>query len=164
MYTSCVALVCSLFATGSAPVWHRSYGQALEAGQRFGLPVAIFVAAGDDADQILHKGEMSNEIRKVLAEQYVCVVLDPARDHDLVETLLITKKAGLVIGDRTGSLQAFHHDGKINQQDLARRLQQFADPTVVVRTTQTNATVQRVSFYPNGGSTGAGQPIRIVNC
>jgi hypothetical protein len=61
--------------------------------------------------------------------------------------------SGLVISDRTGEKQAFRHEGSLAGEDLTRALKKYADPNVVVYTTQTNASERRSYYGPtNGGS------------
>jgi hypothetical protein len=103
--------------------------------------------------QITQKGELSDSVKKVLAEHYVCVYLDTASrtQEGLIKALAVTKGNGLVLSDRTGNIQAFHHDGQIAEADLAKQLQRFAESNVQVRTTVTN-TAQRLSYYPTVSS------------
>ncbi len=53
---------------------------------------------------------------------------------------------GLVLSDRSGSVQTYHHDGTLSDDELASQLQHFADPALEVHTTITNVE-PRVSFY-----------------
>lgn len=155
MYTSvtCLALACSLSVVGTEnPVWHQNYGKALEAGLKMNRPVAVFVARKAQPGQATQDGLLSPDVRKVLANQYVCVLVDGdlPQNRNLMTALAITKDAGIVLGDRTGSLQMFHHDGKISQEQLASTLWRFADPNLVVQTTVSNVAtpVSQTSYYP----------------
>jgi hypothetical protein len=146
MYTSltCLALACTIPLTGlNAPLVHSSYGDAKEASRRSGRPMAVFVAKANAVEPVLQEGALSAQARKVLAERYVCVVLDPStmENRKLVDALGITQEAGLVISDRSGSVQAYHHNGKIGGDLLVRQLERFADPEVEVTTTQSNVVV-----------------------
>jgi hypothetical protein len=96
----------------------------------------------------------------VLADKYVCVYLDAEQSQRLVRDLGINN-AGLVISDRTGSVQAFHHNGRLTSAELAQQLRRFGDPNLVVSNTVSN-TSSRVSYY-NGGAQPA-TSIRTVNC
>jgi hypothetical protein len=58
---------------------------------------------------------------------------------------------GIVLSDRTGNLQAFYHDGDISKADLDKWVTRFADPSVGVRSTMTNDSLQ-VSMYPPSDS------------
>jgi hypothetical protein len=54
---------------------------------------------------------------------------------------------GLVISDRSGKIQAYHHDGGLAASDLAAKLERFADPDLEVQSTESNV---RTSYYPSG--------------
>jgi hypothetical protein len=64
----------------------------------------------------------------------------------------------MVISDRAGSHQAFWHQGDMSNQDMARCLETYADPRMVVQTTAP-ATTSRDSSYPAQAATT--QPERI---
>jgi hypothetical protein len=160
MYTSflVVALAGSVAASYSpSPSWQPSYGEARAVGQAEKKPVAVFLGEGPGGHgKVCLDGRLSAEVEKCLGESYVCVYVDVTTEEGrkLAKDFGITQGAGLVLSDRTGSLQAFYHDGLISDADLSRCVKRFADPAVVVRSTATNSTLQ-VSNYP---PEGAGQP------
>jgi len=169
MYTSLCTLGL-LFAPNTAlpdgPAWLTSYSAALDAGLKSKKPVAVFVGSGPKGQGgLLREGQFTQETLRMLADKYVCVYLDrsQASNEQLIRELAITK-TGLVISDRTGSFQAFHHDGTVGQADLATHLQHFAEPGLTVSRTVSN-TYSRSSFY---GATGGVSPTfsnsRSVNC
>lgn len=163
MYTSFLSL--SLVLTPAAtPAWQPDYGSALDLGQKQAKPVAVFVGYGPGgAAQLVKEGQLSQDAAQLLADKYVCVYVDQTNGGArLARDLGISQGAGLVISDRTGGYQAFHHDGKLAQAELTQRLRQFADPQLVVTRTVTNAG-SRVSYYPESGHTYA-PAIRTVNC
>jgi hypothetical protein len=161
MYTSIaiLALAGSMLAPSSPSprpnlVWWRDYYVAKERGVKEQKPLAVFVGTGQGGyHQITQKGELNDSIKEVLADHYVCVYLDTSSQsqNGLITALAVTKGNGLVLSDRTGNVQAFHHDGQITEADLARQLQHFAERNVEIRTTLTNTT-QRFSYYPTGSS------------
>jgi hypothetical protein len=175
MYTSFLAvtlMTAPIVAALESPEWLKNYSAAMEVGQRLRKPVAVFVGSGPQGEAgLVKEGEFSADMLKVLAQSYVCVYLDRSQtaNQRLAEDLSIST-AGVVISDRTGTYQAFHHNGTISQADLTQRLRQFADPNLVVSNTVSNA-IQRVSYY---GGAGAGYqatfssqqyiPTRTVNC
>jgi hypothetical protein len=166
MYTSClVGLMLAQGISVDTPVWQKSYGGALEAGQKQGRPVAVFVGSGPQGQAALVKdGHFSPELLKVLAQNYVCLYLDRSQssNQSLISDLGIAK-TGLVISDRTGAYQAYHHDGAISQADLARQLGRFASPNLVVSRTISNGT-QRVSYYNGSGVEPAAFSGGTVRC
>ncbi len=171
MYTSFLTLslmLAPVLAIPDRPNWQSSYSAGLEAGLKEGKPLAVFVGSGPQGQAALVKeGQFSADMLKILAQKYICVYLDRSQtaNQRLVRDFGITL-AGVVVSDKTGSLQAFHQDGVIAQADLTRQLRRFADPNVVISTTVSN-TSSRVSFY-NGSSgsssTFSGTATRTVNC
>jgi thioredoxin 1 len=60
-----------------------------------------------------------------LFEKYQCVYLDVAvpSSKRLIESFAITAGKGVVLSDRTGDYQTFHHDGDLSAAELTVRLQ-----------------------------------------
>ncbi len=87
------------------------------------------------------EGRLNRDVEKALAEHYVCVYLDISQDgaYQLARQFEITRGRGIVISDKFGRHQAYHHDGDLAAGDLLQSLQRFSDPDLVVRTTQSNA-------------------------
>jgi hypothetical protein len=54
---------------------------------------------------------------------------------------------GVVLSDRTGSLQAFYHKGDMASADLIRFLKRCAEPNRNVRTTETINSSMQTSMY-----------------
>src|SRR5262249_43696729 len=123
-----------------------------------GRPLAVFVGSGKAGYKaVSREGTLNADVRKLLKENYVCVYLDADKpaSQTLIDALEITRGKGLVISDRTGQVQAFHHDGTLTDGPMARSLRRFADPATTVRTTETNPS-SRVSYYPPNGYNGYG--------
>lgn len=165
------ALASFLLAPSPTPsnvVW-RDYHVAQDCGVKEQKPLAVFVGTGQKGYQNLTGGKWDDKIAGLLAEHYVCVYLDTAAtgSPDLVQALAITRGQGLVLSDRTGYQQAFHHDGPISPTELAKQLRYFSAPDLPLRTTISNVN-QRASYYPastsNGGSAVAAPAIRTRNC
>jgi hypothetical protein len=165
MYTSILSL-CLLLAplANTTPVWQPSYNVAIDLGQKYGKPVAVFVGSGAKGlTQLVKDGPLSEEALQLMAQRYVCVYLDQANGgHRLASELGISQGTGLVIGDRSGTYQAFHHDGKLSGVELTQRLRHFADPQLVVTRTVSNA-VQRNSYYGDPAPRTYAPSVR-VNC
>ncbi|MCI0376107.1 MAG: hypothetical protein L0215_00730 [Gemmataceae bacterium] len=140
-------------------VWQKDYYAAQLQGTQEKKPLAVFVSSGGHR-KLVQDGRWPKALKDTLASKYICVCLDNEKtgDRELIRALAISTGQGLVISDRTGNLQAFHHDGAITPADLARHLQTFAEPGAQVRTTTTNGQ-QRVSYYP---SAGYGRPTTFV--
>jgi hypothetical protein len=160
MYTSLAILTLANFIAPSpapfSPHWLGDYWTAQKRAQKEQKPLAIFVGAGQKGfNQLSWEGNLTKPIQKILAEHYVCLYLDTTQKagQDLAEDFEITKGLGLVISDRTGKIQAYHHDGGLAASALAARLQKFADPDLEVQTTESNS---RTSYYQGSGQ-GSGQ-------
>ena len=169
MYTSLCALGLIFAPTLAAPspAWLTNYSAALDEGSKKSRPVAVFVGSGPKGqDALLKEGQFSQETLQILADKYVCVYLDRGQtaNERLVRDLGITK-AGLVISDRTGSVQAFHHDGTVAQNELTKQLRRFSEANLVVSQTISN-TNTRTSYYGGAGSVSSNftSPSRTVNC
>ena len=169
MYTSFLTLgvmLAPMFAIPERPTWQPSYTIALDRGQKESKPVAVFVGSGPQGQAAAVKGgHFSADQLRILAQKYVCVYLDrtQAGNQRLVRDLGITV-AGLVVSDKSGNFQAFHHDGVIAQDALSKELQNLADPNRVVSRTVSN-TPARVSYYggPVESSSGVSRG-RTVSC
>lgn len=155
MHTSIgLALLSALSAANVAAgslTWQKEYGAAVAESRRTQKPLALFVGSGPQGQHaVLEEGSLSPATRKVLSEKYVCFYLDRSQPsaQKLIAQLDMQSGRGIVISDRGASVQAFYHDGKLAEEDLRKRLQQFAESTVVVTTTVTHVQpVVRTSFY-----------------
>lgn len=137
-----------LGAAPTTPTWNGSYVEAQQqaAGKK---PLAVVFGSGQEGWSKLVRSE---EAKKLLAEQYVCVYVDVASDSGkkLAGTFAINHQTGVVLSDLAGSVQAYWHDGDLTDSNLARSLRKFGDPQVVVNTTEREA-VRYVSHYPTQG-------------
>ncbi len=174
MYTSFGILALAGFLVAPSPsnqqepVWGKNYLVAQEKGAKEKKPLAVFVGNGQGGfHKLAQEGQLSDTIKKTLADRYVCVYLDTRSQSQqaLIKALAITKGQGLVLSDRTGNLQAYHHDGPMSTAELAKQLSHFAAPQVEVLTTVTNVN-QRVSYYPDftAGRQGTNGPGATVRC
>src|SRR5688500_14862706 len=130
MHTSVGVLALWMLAQPPAsvqePSWQSDYQASRKACLKQQKPLAVFVGEGQGGrEKLTQEGPLNETTRKVLKDSYVCVYLDSsdARHRDLLEALAITKGTGLVVSDRTGDYQAFHHDGAIAQAELTKQLQ-----------------------------------------
>lgn len=147
MYTSAAMLTLANFFAAPSPAaerpeWLNDYHSALRRVQLTQRPLAVFIGEGTAGyNKTSREGQLNRAVEKALAANYVCVYLDINQDgaQTLAQQLEITRGRGIVISDRTGRHQAYHHDGDLAVGDLLENLQRFSDPDFVVRTTQTNA-------------------------
>lgn len=155
MYTPMV-LFALTFAAPSDLSWSTDYPSARQQSEAAGKPVAVFIGSGANGWQKLSRGsEVGAELRQFMAANYVCVYIDTATEtgKSLATAFEVPDGLGIVISDRSGALQAFRHEGDLAQQDLDRYLRRFADPSLVIRTTESNPGNERRSGYyaPAGG-------------
>ena len=126
----------------TTPTWNGSYSQAQEeaAGKK---PLAVVFGSGQEGWTKLVRSE---ESKKLLSEQYVCVYVDTASEagKKLAGTFAIKNATGLVLSDRSGAVQAYWHNGDLAETNLLRSLRKYGAPQVVVSTTEREA-VTRVS-------------------
>jgi hypothetical protein len=153
MYTSIgMFALAGLFvapAAREAATWHLRYDLAHRQGQMEGKPLAVVIGSGHRGfDGLSSSGKLPEQARRLLAKHYIPVYVDAslpagrklARDFGI-------KRTGLVISDSGGELQAFFHDGRLDDDVLTRKLQRYADPARVAQTTEQVYT-ERYSYYP----------------
>jgi hypothetical protein len=160
MYTSIVFAAVTGFVMAPAPsepaTWQRDYAQARTIGKQQQKPLAVVIGTGNDGFQKLTgNGKLPPAVQQLVSEKYIPVYLDvnsPAGKR-LADFFKITQGAGIVLSDRTGDFQAFHHNGTIGEDILLPYLQRFAQSGVAVTETVTVNT-QRVSYYQNPANPG----------
>lgn len=130
------AMITSLAASGSVaglPAWQTDYRTALTQSAEQHKPIAVFIARGGS-----EKFVIDSETAKLLKQSYVCVSLDTTTETGKTMASKFGLTEGLVISDKTGSLQALRHEGAVNTTTLSTYVQQYAS-TPVVTTTVTNS-------------------------
>ncbi len=156
MHTSVILLALSgLIAPGEnrdEPNWVRDYALARREGRERQLPLAVFIGAGRAGwNEISREGRLDPDVRRVLAENYVCVYVDsesPAGRR--LASAFESAAPALVISTFSGNDQAFRHEGRLGNDQLADYLRRYADPDRAVRVTETVPS-RRSSFYPSQG-------------
>jgi hypothetical protein len=156
MYTSAIliALTGSLVAsTGNESLnWRNDYMEARKIGQSEKKPLAVFIGNGASGyEKVCRDGKISAEVEKMLEDSYVCVYVDSStpEGQQVASAFGNTKGLGLVLSDRTGELKAFSHEGDLSAVDLGQWVKRFADPSVVVSTTMTNASTRLSAYTPS---------------
>jgi hypothetical protein len=145
MYTSVLLLAFANFSAHATllpvgPKWMDDYSIAQKHGQKERKPLAVFVAAGSEGwNRLSREGRFDKDIEDLLNAHYVCVYLDAndQANRKLVSQFELEGGRGLIISDRTGFKQAFHFEGKLSNEDLARSLKKYADPDRTVEKTDT---------------------------
>ncbi len=105
--------------------------------------------------KVVRDGSPAADANQLLSEKYVCVYVDVTTKSGktLAKNFEITGDVGMVISDRTGSMQAFWNQGDMTNQIFVSTLQKYSDAQRVVRTTETG-TIVRTSNYPSMTSEG----------
>jgi hypothetical protein len=137
--------------------WDRPYSPTRLAAIEAKRPLAIFVSSGIDGwKKVIREGRLNSETIKVLVRHYETVYVNQDTDDGrrVAEALELSGKTGLVIGDRTGELQAFRHVGDLANAEIVRHLSRYADQNHVVSTTESTAPkpVFRTISYPESYS------------
>ena len=159
MNTSILTMVLTgalLAGQNAAPSWQTSYSKAHQQGVQLQKPlVVVFGSGGNGVAKLIGDGTAAAEVNQLLADKYVCVYIDTtsAAGKQLAASFEITGGVGMVISDRTGSLQAFWHQGDMTSQQMVRSLQKYSMTDRVIRSTENGSTV-RSSFYPSEVSQG----------
>jgi hypothetical protein len=154
MCTSIVLFALAGFLVPTAateePTWLREYGFARQQGREKSKPVAVFVGTGKTGwEEVAREGRLGKDVKRLLAENYVCLYVnkDEEAGKSLASQLDITDGPGLVISSHGGSVQAFRHEGDLDNEDLATYLQKYADPDREVRGTDTTRQPQAQPVY-----------------
>jgi hypothetical protein len=146
MYTSLVLLALSgsiapVATDVESPRWLTDYATAWRQGAQEKKPLAVFVGSGPSGwDQVSREGKLGQGAKELLSAQYVCLYIDTSTQEGkrLAQAFDVPQGVGLVISDRSGANQAFHHQGDLKSEDLEYYLKRYADPNHIVRTTETN--------------------------
>jgi hypothetical protein len=141
-----------------SPQWMDDYSIAYQRGQKERKPLAVFVASGPQGwDRLSRDGRLGKEIEQILGASYVCVYLDADKEENksLASSFDLTRQRGLIISDHDGSKQAFRSEETLTNVELARSLKRYADPDLVVTTTETP--IHPASVVPTSR-------IRVQNC
>jgi hypothetical protein len=138
--------------SSTEPGWLNEYGKARLRGQQEEKPLAVFIGSGKAGwEQVSREGKLAREVKQLLAQNYVCLYVDTAEEAGkrLAMAFEVTYGPGLVISNHSGNVQAFRHEGDLDNPALEQYLRRFADPNQVVTRTETNPS-SRVSYYSPG--------------
>jgi hypothetical protein len=132
----------------ATPEWLHKYGEAKEHGQTQKKPVAVFFGSGNEGwHQVSRAGELSAEVNKILGADYVCLYVntDDLEGRELATAFDIGDGPGIVISSGSGQLQAFRHEGNLDNEDLASYLLRYADPRHAVLFTESTERRENVA-------------------
>jgi thioredoxin 1 len=101
--------------------------------------LAVFIGSGKEGwSKVAREGDLDLQLSRLLAQHYVCVYVDKQTDagKELADAFEVPAATGLVISDRSGGVEAFHHNGALSRTDLANALEKYSDPDRQVKTTE----------------------------
>jgi hypothetical protein len=159
MYVSLVWLAVSGWSVGAADElrWQSDYASVLKQAAKERKPVAVFFASGATGwEKLGRDGGVQREAKRILAESYVCLYVNvaSAQGRRIAEAFRMPGALGLVLSNRSGTLQVFRHEGDLANRDLLAYLQRYADPNRVIGSTETNPATYS-SFYGPGATAAA---------
>lgn len=109
------------------PNWRTDYFEARAANA--GKPLAVFLGSGANGWEHVIREGIDPKAVQLLKEKYTCVFVDTdSRGGAGLASAFAVNGRGLVISDRTGDAQQFHHSGDLSANDLCRALERYADP------------------------------------
>lgn len=151
-----VVLASAMFAVPNvAPTWQVSYMDGLTQATVKKKPLVVIFGSGATAwTKVVRDGNPTEQIMGLLNDQYVCVYVDVATPagKKLAQSFAITGSVGVVISDRTGSTQAFWHQGDMTNATFTTYLQKYADPQQVVISTETIPSTRTSNSSPISAS------------
>jgi len=157
-FIAIVALAGSLASANipEQPKWEKSYFEARTWAVENQKPLAVFIGSGVSGwEKVSKDGSFDAKVYQMLKEEYVCVYVDTDTDagKNLAKAFAVDAK-GLVISDKTGNTQAFHHSGDLSKDLLAKAVERYADVpqakgTESVATLNPPAVVKYQSSCPN---------------
>jgi hypothetical protein len=164
MFSSVLLFAFSGYLTQAALVvppssWQSDYNTALSRAVNDKKPVAIIVGNGLKGWQEISKsGELGTDARELFESHFVCVYLDASTEtgKKMAGALAVGSGPALVIGDRSGTNQAFRYKGSLTGEQLVSTLKRFSKVGDVATLTETSvqsptptSTNPRPPSYPN---------------
>ena len=138
MYTfmAVIALSSSVSNVPPTPTWHDDYAQAYRKVAQAHRPMAVFVGSGKDGWTKVVRDGVSDSVKKLLAQNYVCVYVDTdtASGKALASQFEVASR-GLIISDKTGNKQAYSLSGSLTRSELVLALERYADKDVTATET-----------------------------
>jgi len=130
-FIAIVALAGSLASANipEQPKWEKSYFEARTWAAERQKPLAVFIGSGVSGwEKVSKDGQFDAKVFQLLKDKYVCVYVDTDTEtgKKLAQVFAVDRK-GLVISDKTGNTQAFHHSGDLSKDMLAKAVERYAD-------------------------------------
>ena len=134
-----VAAVAGMMATGSLaqqPDWQTDYANALKAAADQNKPLAVFIGqGGSGTTSAVTEGAIGTDAVDLLRSKFVCLYVDTATDagRELADDFQMSR--GIVVSDRTGTVQAYRRSGVPTTAELNGQLARIVSPPAAVTTT-----------------------------
>jgi hypothetical protein len=153
MYTSLTVLAFSSFLAAmpakSNPSLLADYDLALSKGKTERKPLAVFFGSGQKGyEKVCRDGKWTRKMKETLRKDYIVVYVDTRKKDGRQWAREFGLDKGVVLSDRTTKIQAFRHEGTLSSRDLQKYLVKFADPNLVVRTTETHTSFTAEVYSP----------------
>jgi len=119
--------------------FENDYREARAIGAKSQKPLLVFVGQGADGwKRLVREGQLGGEARSKISAAFIAVYIDRTAEDgkSLAEAFSLQANGGLIISDRSGGVMAFRHEGPLSDADLCKHLTRFADPALVVATTE----------------------------
>src|SRR5262245_9694308 len=138
MYTSMIGVALSAVLGGPAalaPAWQHDYALARELGEREHKPLVVVIGSGSSPwAKLSQVTEQDGTINPTLRTNYVCLFVDTdTTDGRKLAQSFEMDGPGLVISDRSGTVQAYRRTGEVPATELAQTLSSHADDAYVAR-------------------------------
>ena len=139
MYTSIIGValtaVLGTAPAAGSPSWQNDYRSARELGEREHKPLVVVIGSGSSGwAKLARATEQDGTINPTLQHHYVCLFVDTdTTDGRKLAQSFDMSGPGLVISDRSGTVQALRRTGEVPAPELAQTLTSHADDTYVAR-------------------------------
>src|SRR5205823_3854512 len=139
----------SVPGAADTPTWSTNYQAARQEGATTGKPLAVFLGTGKTGYEKLVRdgGELSAATRRHMVSHYICAYADTSTESGkrLAEAFEMPGGQGIILSDRTGTVQAFRHEGTLSNADLSAYLERYAGERAI-STTETADSLRGSSY------------------
>ena len=135
--TAAILTAWSAVAANPSLPWQPDYRTAVQKAAETKKPLAVFIGHGiAGQSSLITQGGLGTAETKTLSEEFVSLYVDVDTEagKKLAASFEITE--GVIISDRSGSLQAVFHEGTVTKTELNDYLNRYAEPTKTVTTTE----------------------------
>ncbi|MFO0935828.1 MAG: hypothetical protein U0798_04835 [Gemmataceae bacterium] len=135
--TAAVLALWSLATGNNTMVWQTDYNVAVKKAMENKKPLAVFIGHGKSGQtSLITEGGIGESEAKALTEQFVSLYIDADSEAGKKLAASFDINEGVVISDRSGSLQAVLHEGTVTKTELNDYLTRYSVPTKDVTTTE----------------------------